>query len=180
MNPILFRPLYIAIVRSQLEYAAPVWSPHRQQEIDKLESVQIRATKMLPGFKTKTYAERLIALNLPTLKFRRLRGDMIMVYKIVSGKHKRSLCPKLRSKVDATGRRGRNSLALHQERCRTDIWKYCFSHRVVSVWNTLPEEVVKSKTVDEFKRRIDHAWKKEKMKFEYKEELSMLRPTRRR
>ena len=121
MNPILFRPLYIAIVRSQLEYAAPVWSPHRQQEIDKLESVQIRATKMLPGFKTKTYAERLIALNLPTLKFRRLRGDMIMVYKIMSGKHKRSLCPKLRSKVDATGRRGRNSLALHQERCRTDI-----------------------------------------------------------
>ena len=60
MTPILFRPLYIAIVRSQLEYAAPVWSPYRQLEIDKLESVQIRATKMLPGFKTKTYEERLI------------------------------------------------------------------------------------------------------------------------
>ena len=90
MTPILFRPLYIAIVRSQLEYAAPVWSPYRQHDIDKLESVQVRATKMLPGFKTKTYEERLIALNLPTLRYRRLRGDMIMVYKILSGKHTRS------------------------------------------------------------------------------------------
>ena len=71
-------------------------------------------------------------------------------------------------------------MALHQHRCRTDIRKYCFSYRVVSVWNTLPEEVVSSKTVDQFKRRIDHAWRKEKMKFDYKEGLSMLRPTRRR
>ena len=180
MTPILFRPLYIAIVRSQLEYAAQVWSPYRQLEIDKLESVQIRATKMLPGFKAKTYEERLIALNLPTLRYRRLRGDMIMVYKILSGKHKRSLCPNLKTKEEATGRRGRNSMALHQHRCRTDIRKYCFSYRVVSVWNTLPEEVVSSKTVDEFKRRIDHVWRKEKMKFDYKEGLSMLRPTRRR
>ena len=135
---------------------------------------------MLPGFKTKTYEERLIALNLPTLRYRRLRGDMIMVYKILSGKHKRSLCPNLKTKAEATGRIGRNSMALHQHRYRTDIRTYCFSYRVVSVWNTLPEKVVSSKTVDEFKRRIDHVLRKEKMKFDYKEGLSMLKPTRRR
>ena len=97
MTPILFRPPYIAIVGSQLEYAAPVWSPHRQHDIDKLESSQVRATKMLPGFKSKTYEGRLIALKLPMLRYCRLRGDMITVYKILSGKHKRSLCPHLRT-----------------------------------------------------------------------------------
>ena len=135
---------------------------------------------MLPGFKTKSYEDRLIELNLPTLKFRRLRGDMIQVYKILSGKHIRSICPRLRTKVEATGREGRHSMALHQERCKTDIRKYSFTQRVVSSWNTLPNEVVQSKTVAEFKRRIDHAWKNEKMKFNYKEELSLMRPSRRR
>ena len=71
-------------------------------------------------------------------------------------------------------------MALHQERCNTDIRKYSFTHRVVSVWNTLPNKVVQSKTVDEFKRRIDHAWRNEKVKFDYKEELGALRATHRK
>ena len=89
LTPTLFKPLYRAIVCSQLENAASTWSPHKQQDIDKLESVQMRATKMLPGFKTRSYEERLVALNLTTLKYRRTRGDMINVYKIMSGKHMR-------------------------------------------------------------------------------------------
>jgi len=180
LTPTLFRPLYRAIVRSQLENAASTWSPHKQQDIDKLESVQMRATKMLPGFKTRSYEERLVALNLTTLKYRRIRGDMINVYKIMSGKHMRSLCPKMRTKMEATGRGGRNSLALHQERCTKDVRKHYFTYRVVAVWNTLPDGVVLSKTVDEFKRKLDHAWKKEKLKFDYKEDLSLLRPSRRK
>ena len=115
------------------------------------------ATKILPGFKTRSYEEKLVALNMTTLKYRRIRGDMINVYKIMSGKHMRSLCPNLRTKMDATGREGRNSLALHQESCRTDVRKHYFTYRVVAVWNTLPDEVVLSKTVDEFKRKLDHA-----------------------
>jgi hypothetical protein len=140
----------------------------------------MRATKMLPGFKTRSYEERLVALNLTTLKYRRIRGDMINVYKIMSGKHMRSLCPNMRTKMEATGRGGRNSLALHQERCTKDVRKHYFTYRVVAVWNTLPDGVVLSKTVDEFKRKLDHAWKKEKLKFDYKEDLSLLRPSRRK
>ena len=51
----LFRPLYTAIVRSQLEYAFPVWNPYKQQDIDKIKNVQIRATNMLLGFREKSY-----------------------------------------------------------------------------------------------------------------------------
>ena len=48
LTPTMFRPLYMAVVRSQLQHASSAWSPHQSQDIDKLETVQIRATKMLP------------------------------------------------------------------------------------------------------------------------------------
>ena len=180
LTPTLFRPLYMAIVRSQLEYASSVWSPYLQRDIDKVESVQMRATKMLPGFKGKTYEERLRKLNLPTLKFRRLRGDMINTYKILSGVHERKLCPKFQMKADVTGRGGRTSMAIYQERCKTDVRKFFFSTRIVAVWNTLPKEVVEAKSVESFKRNIDKAWKNERVKFDYKESLSLVRVTQRK
>ena len=180
LTPTLFRPLYTAIVRMQVEYAFPVWNPYKQHDIDKIESVQMRATKMLPGFKEKSYSERLKLLNLPTLKFRRIRGDMITVYKMLSGKHARNLCPRLKLYKEVTGREGRHSKALYQERAKTDQRKYSFGHRVAAVWNTLPSKVVESMNVDAFKRNIDKVWKNEPMKFDYKECLSCVRVTRRK
>ena len=56
-------------------------------DIDKIERVQMRATRMVQQLKNLSYEARLRRLNLPTLKYRRLRGDMIQVYNIVSGKH---------------------------------------------------------------------------------------------
>ena len=44
--------------------------------ITALENVQCRATKLIPGYKELDYKERLKRLNLPTLSYRRLRGDM--------------------------------------------------------------------------------------------------------
>ena len=50
-----------------------------------IENVQRRATKQLPGLKNLTYSERLQKLKLPSLNFRRVRGDMIELYKILNG-----------------------------------------------------------------------------------------------
>jgi len=47
----------------------------------------MRATRMVQQLKNCSCEARLRRLNLPTLKYRRLRGDMIQVYNIVSGKH---------------------------------------------------------------------------------------------
>ena len=75
------------MVRTHLEFVAPVHSPFRAADIDQLESVQRRATKQLPGFKNLTYSERLKKLKLPTLGYRRVREDMIELFKALRGKY---------------------------------------------------------------------------------------------
>jgi len=50
-----------------------------------LEGVQRRATKLITSIKNKTYEDRLRLVNLTTLETRRLRGDLIEVFKILKG-----------------------------------------------------------------------------------------------
>ena len=59
--------------------------PFYQGDIDKLEAVQRRATKMVAGLNDKSYEERLKNLDLPSLTYRQKRGDIIQVFKIVNG-----------------------------------------------------------------------------------------------
>ena len=59
------------------------------------ENVQIKATKMIPVFKNYDYSQRLKACSLPTLHYRRIRGDMIETYKIVTGIYDVEVTPKL-------------------------------------------------------------------------------------
>ena len=78
-----FVPLYKTLVRTHLDYASPVYNPYKVKHIEQLEAVQRRATRQIPGMTGKSYCERLRALNLPTLSYRRIRGDMTEIYKII-------------------------------------------------------------------------------------------------
>jgi len=71
LPPHAFTTLYKAMVRSHLEYATTVWNPHREGLIKSIEKVQMRATKLVTTIKHLPYAERVKALQLPTLKYRR-------------------------------------------------------------------------------------------------------------
>ena len=86
LNAKTFIPLYKSLVRLQLDCASSVWAPYRKKHIDKIEQVQKRATKqiLVPEMKNLNYEERLRKLKLSTLGYRRVRGDMIEMYKIIN------------------------------------------------------------------------------------------------
>ena len=77
--------MYKSLVWPQLDYCTQAWRPHLQKDIDVLEKVQRRATKMIKECKGMEYAERLKVTKLTTLKTRRIRADLIEVYKIIKG-----------------------------------------------------------------------------------------------
>ena len=84
-----FVVLYESLVRPHLEYANTVWPPRRMCDIEKIEKVQMKATKLIRGLSSHSYEERLRVLQLPTLRYRQLRGDVIqlLVYKYVNDKY---------------------------------------------------------------------------------------------
>ena len=71
----LIVPLYKAKVRPHLEYCIQAWRPYHKKDIDKLERIQQRATKMIPELRDLSCESRLLQCGLTTLETRRLRGD---------------------------------------------------------------------------------------------------------
>ena len=87
MNPEIFCHIFKGLVSPHLEYAAPVWYPHNIYQKGAVENVKRRATKLVPGLSTLSYPERLQKLKLPTLAYRRARGDMIETFKLTTYHH---------------------------------------------------------------------------------------------
>ena len=143
-----------------MDYCVQAWRPHLQKDIDVLERVQRKATRNIDECKGMEYEERLRVTGFKTLETRRLRADLVEVYKILN------IIDKIdeskffeRYAVGASARgtcitRG-NSLKLFQSRARLDIAKYSFGNRVVQHWNHLPNEVVQGCSVDAFKGKLD-------------------------
>jgi len=81
-----FRLIYNTYIRPHLEFCIQAWSPHYIKDIEVLENVQKAATKLVPKLRMFSYSTRLRMLGITSLKERRVRGDMIKVYKLMTGK----------------------------------------------------------------------------------------------
>ena len=82
------KQLFVAVVRPNLEFLNVVWSPKLEKDKNLVGIVQRRATRILPGLKGKSYEEILKIIKLPSLSYRRLRGDLIEAYKYTHGLYK--------------------------------------------------------------------------------------------
>ena len=121
------------------------------------------ALKRLP------YSERLRACQIPTLHYRRIRGDMIETYKIVTGKYQGCVASSL-IKGESYITRG-NDFRLQKLRVRYDLRKFGFSNRVINKWNSLPNSVVSANTTNTFKVRLDKFWHNQDIVYDFRAQL---------
>ncbi len=156
--------LYKALVRPHLEYAVETWAPRLKKHINSIEAVQRRATKMIPSLHHLPYQERLKKLKLPSLVYRRKRGDMIQTFKFVHNiwDIEDSL---LTPSVDV-GTRGHDH-KLFKERYETITRGHFFTIRVIDLWNSLPQNVVTAPSIDSFKNRLDSHWESKEWLYDY-------------
>ena len=162
--------LYKSMVQSHLEYANSVWNPHHVGLIEAIEKVQKRATKIVSSCREMSYTERLKHLKLPTLVYRRHRGDMIEVYKILHGIYDKEA--RLTLERNEQGITRGHSMKLKTKRSRYDIRKFSFSVRIVNNWNSLEEQIVTASTLNGFKNRLDGFWAKQEIVYNWKAKLT--------
>ena len=77
--------LYKSLVRPHLDYCIQAWRPYKQKDIDLLESIQRRMSRIIPELRHLDYPSRLRILKITTLETRRVRADLLDVFKIING-----------------------------------------------------------------------------------------------
>ena len=116
------------------------------------------ATTFVPALRKFGYEDRLRFLGLTTLEQRRIRGDLIEAYKILTGKEKVDAGQFFQLADTGYNLRG-HSFKLAIARSHTEVRRHFFSQRVIRNWNNLPQKVIDAPTVNVFKNRLDKHWK---------------------
>ena len=148
----------------------PAWRPWTEGDIGKLETVQQKFVSQVSGLCSRDYVERARECGLRTVRDSMDRGDMIALYRIVSGVDKVDPTQFFRPAVVREGATStRSSTVVNDQgdvqlgpralqlppRCNTDMRRNQFSQRSVRKWSSLHPNVTSSQTVHEFKQYYD-------------------------
>ena len=145
-NPRFLESMYKTYVRPHLEYCVQVWNPVNIGDINAIERVQNRFTRMLPQSSAMEQEERNRALNITSHKVRRLRGDLIYIYKMYD--------TSLFFPASNATTRG-HSKKLNISFARNNVRKHSFALRSLETWNSLAEDIVNADNLNIFKSRLD-------------------------
>ncbi|BHF83480.1 hypothetical protein SprV_0902662300 [Sparganum proliferum] len=122
----LFGKTYGTFVRSHLEYAAQTWRPWLKKDYQRLAM----ATKTVKNLHHLPYKTRLTELNLFSLNYRQLRGDLIQTYRIVRGRECALHFAKF-FELAGTDRSRCHPFKLQRNLAHSDVPRNAFSHRVI-------------------------------------------------
>ena len=111
---------------------------------------------------------------MPTLAYRRVRGDMIQVFKLLMPLEKGSYDKSLPNLLDLkseigireTFKSANNKKQLYKDNVKKDIGKYFFQFRVQRLWNSLPQHVIDAKSVKEFEINLDKHWEDQPLMYD--------------
>ena len=134
--------------------------------IEAIERIQIMATKLVKKCKKLSHELRLKFLELPTLLYRRIRGDMIQVFKMVCMNEGLNESFPIFHRPSCSYTRG-HKFKLVKSSFKLNLRKYYFTNRVVDLWNDLPEHFVLCENVLLFEKRLDECWSNVSWKYNY-------------
>ena len=147
--------LFFALLRPYLEYNIQFWGSQHKKDMELLEWVQRRATKMIRGLEHLPYKDRLRELGLFSLEKRKLWGNLVVAFQYLKGAYRKAgEGLYMRACSDRTRNNGYN---LEEVRFRLDIRKKFFTVMMVRYWNRLPREAVDATSLEALKARLDGA-----------------------
>ena len=143
---------YKPLVRPIMEYAACVWDPHTQRNINKLEMDQRRAARFVKGDfdRASSVTSMLADLRWNTLQERRMQSKSVMFYRIV---HSLVAIPATPSLILARASRGHN-MRFYFSQSTVNAHLYSFLPSTIRIWNLLPEYAVSAPSLETFKQRL--------------------------
>lgn len=147
-------------VRPLLEYNSIIWTPYHTSLIKQIESPQRSYTKKVCkrlNIKFDNYSERLEIMQMESLEYRRLKFDLILLYKILNKLIEVDFDTHFTfSQINNTYNLRRNSLHIQKPSIsRTEIRLNFFSQKIVECWNKLPDNIVTAPSLNIFKFRLD-------------------------
>lgn len=146
--------LYTSLIRPHLEFAEPVWSPYLKGDIKEIEKLQKRVLRW-PNFGQKlNYKQKLRCMRLTSLTDRRIRGDLIQLYKWFNGLEeiRSEAHPKFKLNSITRG----HQMKYDRDKVRSCNARHNFIiNRTASHWNNLPIKAVTAPTLNHFKAQID-------------------------